>query len=85
MTTEQPTSPEAPSQWLMISGSQTEPADLRLYQQMADQPARDQQKPGSAWFVGITRVFTGCPDPRADLGRVAKSIGGLRRYGSRPR
>lgn len=57
----------------MVSGSETEPADLRLYQEMAEQPARDQQEPGTAWFVGITRVFTGCADPRTDLERVGRS------------
>lgn len=73
MTTDQPTSPESPSQWLMVSGSETEPSDLRLYQQLADIPAQEQPQPGSAWFIGITRVFTGCPDPRDALERVGRA------------
>jgi hypothetical protein len=65
-------SPEAPSQWLMVSGDEAEQADVRLYQQLAAHPEQGQQS-GSAWFIGITRDFTGCPNPRADLERVARS------------
>lgn len=72
MNPEQPTPPEAPSQWLMVSGDEAEPADMRLYQQLAGRAEHDQQ-PGSAWFIGVTREFAGCPDPRVDLERVARS------------
>lgn len=73
MTTEQPVPPEAPSQWLMVNGDEAEPADMRLYQQLTDGTEHDRQQPGSAWFIGITREFPRCPDPHADLERVARS------------
>jgi hypothetical protein len=71
MTTEPPTPADVPRQWLAISGSQPEPADLRLYERMSAEDTEQNTKTGDAWFVGITRAFTGCADPRADLERVA--------------
>lgn len=57
----------------MVSGNKTEPADERLYAQLCgEQPERGTET-GSAWFIGITRVFTGCADPRGDLERLATS------------
>lgn len=73
MTSEPPTPTDAPTQWLMVSGGETEPADLRLYAQLSDQETEHPTDTGEAWFIGITRVFTGCPDPRADLERLAIS------------
>lgn len=73
MTSESSTPTDTPAQWLMVSGGETEPADLRLYVQLSDQNTEHGTETGSAWFIGITRVFTGCPDPRADLERLATS------------
>ncbi|MBB5155958.1 hypothetical protein [Saccharopolyspora phatthalungensis] len=73
MTSESPTPTDTPTQWLMVSGGETEPADLRLYAQLSDPHTGHGTETGSAWFIGITRVFTGCPDPRADLERLATS------------
>lgn len=73
MTSEPSALTEAPTQWLMVSGGDTESADLRLYARLSDEHTDDGTETGSAWFVGITREFIDCPDPRADLERLATS------------
>lgn len=73
MTSESPSATDTPAQWLMVSGGETEPADLRLYAQLSDAGTEHGTETGSAWFIGITRVFTGCPDPRANLERLGTS------------
>lgn len=70
MTPESSTPTDTPAQWLMVSAGETEPADLRLYAQLSDQDTEHGTEKGSAWFIGVTRVFAGCPDPRADLERL---------------